>query len=262
MRSSSIFWGVILLLVGSVLLIDNLGLLGELDAWGIIWPVALIMLGAYMLLGILLRRPAKTEQVSIPLEGAGSASLKVRHGAGKLEIGAGGDSTNLLEGLFVGGLERSAKRDADTLRVKLRIPEQGFDFWDSKPELDWRFVLNARVPLVLNIGAGAGRADLDLTNLLVSDLVLKTGASEINLHLPARAGLTRVKVEAGAASLSMHVPDGVAARIHVRSGLSAIRVDQARFPKQDGAFLSPGFDEAANKVDIDIEAGVGSISID
>lgn len=262
MRSSSIFWGVILLLVGSVLLLDNLGLLGDLDAWGVIWPVALIMLGAYMLLGMLLRRPAKTEQVSIPLEGASSASLKVRHGAGKLEIGVGGDAGNLLEGSFAGGLDRSAKRDADALRVKLRIPEQGFVFWDSMPDLDWRFVLNAQVPLALNIGTGAGRANLDLTDLLVSDLVLKTGASETNLHLPARAGLTRVKVDAGAASLSLHVPDGVAARIQVRSGLSSIRVDQARFPKQNGVFLSPGFDEAANKVDIDVEAGVGLIAID
>lgn len=262
MRTSSIFWGVILLLVGSVLLLDNLGLLGDLDAWGIIWPVALILLGAYMLLGMLLRRPTKTEQVSIPLEGAGSASLKVRHGAGRLKIGAGSGLDNLLDGSFMGGLDLRSRRDGDVLRVKLRQPDQSMPFWGDTVALDWQFDVNPQIPLTLDIGAGAGKAELDLTNLLVSDLVLKTGASETNLHLPARAGLTRVKVGAGAASLSLHVPEGVAARIQVRSGLSSIRVDQQRFPKQNGVFLSPDFDEAANKVDVDIEAGVGSITVD
>jgi len=261
MRSSSIFWGVILLLVGSILLLDNLGLLGDLDAWGIIWPVGLILLGAYTLLGIVLRRPAKTEQVSIPLEGASRASLKVRHGAGRLEIGAGSNSGNLLEGSFAGGVDYKSRREDDKLRVKVSVPEPGFGFWDSSTELDWRLEVNPQVPLTLDIGAGAGKAELDLTGLMLSDLKLKTGASETNLHLPAHAGLTRVKVEAGAASLSLHVPEGVAGRIRVQSGLSSIRVDQARFPKQDGGYLSPDFDAAANKVEIEIHAGVGSIVI-
>lgn len=262
MRSSSIFWGVILLLVGSVLLLDNLGLLGDLDAWGIIWPVALILLGAYMLLGLLLRRPAKMEQVSIPLEGAGSAYLKVRHGAGRLEIGAGSGFGDLLEGSFVGGLDYRSRRDGDVLRVKMRQPDQGAPFWGDTAALDWQFNIHPQIPLALDISAGAGKAELDLSDLMISDLTLKTGASETNLWLPARAGLTRVKVEAGAASLTLHVPEGVVARIRVQSGLSAIRVDQERFPKQNGEFLSPSYDEAANKVQIEIEAGIGSIVID
>lgn len=261
MRSSSIFWGVILLLIGSILLLDNLGYLGDLDAWGIIWPVGLIFLGVYTLLGILLRRSAKTEQVSIPLEGASRASLKVRHGAGRLEIRAGSSLGNLLEGSFAGGVDYKSRREEDNLRVKLRAPEQGFGFWDSSTELDWRFTVNSQVPLTLDIGAGAGRAELDLTDLMLSDLKLKTGASESNLHLPAHAGLTRVRVEAGAASISLHVPEGVAGRIRVQSGLSSIRIDQDRFPKQDREYISPGFAEAANKIEIEIEAGVGSIVI-
>lgn len=262
MRSNSIFWGVILLLVGSILLLENLDLLGDLDAWGIIWPVALILLGAYMLLGMLLRSPAKTEQVSIPLEGADSASLKVRHGAGRLEIGAGGGFGNLLEGSFMGGLDHSSRRDGDALRVKMRPPDRSAPFWGETIALDWQFNVNPQIPLTLDIGAGAGKADLDLTELLVSDVVLKTGASETNLHLPAHAGMTRVKIEAGAASLSLHLPEDVAARIRVRSGLSSIRVNQERFPKQNGEYLSPGYEEAANKVEIEIEAGVGSIVVD
>jgi hypothetical protein len=73
--------------------------------------------------------------------------------------------------------------------------------------------------------------------------------------------MTNFKVEAGAASLVIFVPEGVAARIEADAGLATVTVDQNRFPKQGGIYQSENFENAENKVDIRIETGMASIDI-
>jgi hypothetical protein len=81
------------------------------------------------------------------------------------------------------------------------------------------------------------------------------------MTLPARAGKIRVKVASGAASVMLRVPEGVAARISVESGLAGISIDQNRFPRSAGGYQSPDFDRAENSADIRIETGVGSVEV-
>lgn len=45
-RQESLFWGIILLIIGGIFLMDNLGM--DIDIWQIIgdyWPVLLIVIG-------------------------------------------------------------------------------------------------------------------------------------------------------------------------------------------------------------------------
>ena len=97
--------------------------------------------------------------------------------------------------------------------------------------------------------------------MLVTELRLETGASSTDITLPAKAGYTKAKINAGAASASVRVPSGVAARIQVSGGLASINVDPDRFPRQGGIYQSPDYDAASNKVDLTIDTGVGSISV-
>jgi predicted membrane protein len=81
------------------------------------------------------------------------------------------------------------------------------------------------------------------------------------VNLPIQAGYTRVEVESGAASVTLRVPEDVAARIKASGGLSEISVDQNRFPRTGNGYQSADYDTAANKVDILIETGVGSVKV-
>jgi hypothetical protein len=73
--------------------------------------------------------------------------------------------------------------------------------------------------------------------------------------------MTTVKVELGAASLDMTVPQGVAARIRAEQGVSAIEIDTARFPYSNGIYESADYSSAPNKVDVKIEAGAGRVAV-
>jgi hypothetical protein len=68
-------------------------------------------------------------------------------------------------------------------------------------------------------------------------------------------------VKSGAAAVSLRLPEGVAGRIYIQSGLAGISVDTSRFPQVSGGYETPGYGTAANKADIRIETGVGSIDI-
>lgn len=261
------FWGVILILIGGLLLLYNLGYLA-VNVWVLIWPLFLIVLGLWFLWGVVFgRRGVEAEEAVIPLEGAGRAHLRIRHGAGRLKIDAGAGPDELVTGTFGGGLDYRARRREDLLDVDMRVPADVFPHfwmpwdWFAGGGLDWSLGLNSEIPFSLDLETGAVEMRLNLADLRVTDLRVKTGASATYLTLPASAGHTQTRIEAGAASVVVLVPDGVAARIHVQGALAGINVDKSRFPRMGKIYQSPDYDTAPNKADIEVEAGVGSIEI-
>jgi hypothetical protein len=56
------------------------------------------------------------------------------------------------------------------------------------------------------------------------------------------------------------VPQGVAARIRIDTGVSDVKVD-SRFPRVGNVYQSPDYESAANAVDMDIDAGAAQIAV-
>ncbi len=262
MWSGNRFWGVILVLAGGLLLLDNLGVI-RVNVWNLMWPLFLITLGLWALAGGFFRgRSAAAERASIPMEGAASARVRISHGAGRLVVRSGAGPNELASGTFGGGLEYRSRRAGQSQEVDMRIRD-GFSFpWMWGEGLrDWSFGLNGDIPLSLEFKTGASESRLDLSGLNVTDLRLETGASDTRLTLPAAAGQTRARIQAGAASVEVKVPDGVAAKVKVRGGLYSASVDTARFPKGGDDYQSPEYETASNRVDLEIETGAGSVKV-
>jgi hypothetical protein len=265
MRRCTYFWGTILVLLGILLMLDNLDLL-PVKLWDILWPTLLVLLGIWILVGSFSsQRNLEPEHLLIPLEGATQVNLRVNHGAGRLRFRSGSSLDELAEGDFVGGLDLRSQKMGDTLDAEMSVPTRNYPigpwFWGRR-SLDWSVELNGEIPLRLDIRAGANEADLDLTGMQVTELHLSTGASSTRLTLPESAGHTRATVEAGAASVSIRIPQNVGARIRSQGGLASISVDRTRFERvSSGLHQSVDYDSASNRVDLDIQAGVGSVDI-
>ncbi len=266
MRPWSFVVGIVLILIGVFAILQVAFGIGWL-----FWPVILIGAGLW-LISRFGRGPfgaVPREQASVPRDGAREAAVTVRHGAGRLVIGGGLAAANdlLLAGTFGGGLEASRRLEGDRLVVEMRVKDRDVSHyifprgrgWAGL--LDWDFTLSAGLPLWLTLVEGASEARLSLTDLQVRELRIKTGASSTSVDLPASAGHTTVMVESGAASVRLRVPPGVAASIQVRSALAGVHVDRTRFPQTGGGYRSADYDQAANKVDIFIETGVGSVDV-
>lgn len=264
MRRSGLLWGVILLLVGLLLLLSNLGVI-SVNMWSAIGAVVLIAMG----LGILWSafagpQAAEGEEISIPLGDAITARLRLEHAVGRLRVDGGARAGLLLAGTFSGGLDYQTRRKGDEIVVRMSphsFPHVLAPWHWGREGLGWTFGLNKEIPLSLNLQTGASDTRLDLSELQVTDLRLGAGASSVNVTLPAGAGHTRVRIEVGAASVSLRVPPDVAARVQFKGALASVDVDRNRFPRTDGVYQSPGYDAAENKIDIEAEAGVGSLRV-
>lgn len=263
-----LFWPLVLILIGVILLLSNLGLLPG-SVWGYFWPLALLALGVSLLAGAFRgapQVPATSERQ--PLEGASAGNVTIRHGAGRLKVRAGGDASALFAGTFGGGVYKRVQRSGDLLDVTLRVPEQDWSRyafpWNwstSSHGLDWDITLNPEIPLALAFEIGASQAELDLSGLRVTDLSIKTGASAAQITLPAQAGLTRACIESGAASVDVHVPDSAAARISGRMGIGRLDVDPGRFQRRGDAYESEGYADAQNRIELTVEGGVGTVTV-
>lgn len=267
MSRSRVFWALVLLLLGFLLLLKNTGLL-EFEVWPLFWPSILILVGVWFLWDSLSRTPpAENKKAYIPLDGAEEARIHIKHGAGRLEVSGGSAPDHLLSGTFGWGLEKEVHREASKLDVLMRpslgiFPDVIFPWtWTSGHGLDWTVACNEEIPLDFVFETGAGEAILDLSHLQVREISVHTGASSTTVKMPQNAGQTSMKLGAGVASVVVQVPDGVAARIKSVGGLSSVNIDQGRFTKKGDEYISEGYHDAENKTDIRIETGVGSVKI-
>jgi uncharacterized membrane protein len=212
----------------------------------------------------------KTTQVVIPLEDATHAEIEVLHVAGCLKMLSGAAGKTLVQGTCQGYVDSQVTREGDLLKTRLapRAP-QGFLNWRrypwawESPALDWKLNLGASIPLALRIQKSSGEIDFDFTRTHLTDLRLEMGSGSIDLRLPANAGQTAIRIKAGDVSLAIQVPAGVAARIQGAKYLANLDVDLTRFPSigEGNEYCSENYDTAANRVEIHLELGLGSVSI-
>ena len=252
-------WPIVWTAIGVVLLLSTTGNLAEgpLEVVTTWWPWLAIGLGVWFLVGAVVPHGAGlVEALALPLEGATEASVRIRFGAGDLTTRAAAPG-RLVDGEFVGGVNH---RGSGLGRIELeQDTSHGWPWLDRRSS--WTVGLTREVPLDLRVDAGASRNVLDLRELTVRSLELHTGASETRVVLPQAAGATSVRAEAGAASLVIEVPDGVAARIRTRVVLGSVQVDESRFPPVAGGYELRDYSTAANRADIDVQGGVGSLRI-
>ncbi len=260
MNRNQLFWGAVLLLVGSLMLANEMGvrLPNGNSLMSLIWPLLLIGLGVWVMLGVFLRRELESESASIDLQGAREAVVRINHGAGEFRLHDGATANELLHGTFNGGLDSNASRNGDRLEVRLRpvndfLPLRPFGFHNQR---DWDVAFSRSIPARLDMNLGANKSTIDLRELNITDIKLKSGASDKTLTLRAR-GRLNADFEIGAASLTIIVPDGVAVRANATVGAGDFLMDRSRFPSNE----SPDFASAPNAVDIHVRGGAASVRV-
>ena len=252
-------WPIAWIVIGVLLLMSTTGAIGRGPAELITeyWPWALIALGIWFVIGALLPAGrALAETLEIPLPGTPDGGIRIRFGAGNLEVRAAA-SGHLVDGTFEGGVTH---RLTGPGRVELAQDTRYGLPWLERAS-NWTVGLTTEIPLDLRVDAGASRTVLDLRDLRVRNLDLQTGASETRVKVPRAAGATTIRAQAGAASLTIEVPAGVAARIRTKMALGSTQVDEARFPRGGAGYESPDYATAENRVEIDVQGGVGSLRV-
>jgi hypothetical protein len=265
MRRNQLFWGVILLLVGILMLAGSMGLRlpNGFMPMDLFWPIALVIAGLWILIGVFVRGKMEFQTASIDLQGASRAHLRISHGAGEMKFHGGAGKNELVHGTFSGGLDQDSSMHGGQLDAYMRPAKDilDFPFFLGRPvQLDWDVAMNTDIPTDLIFNLGADKSTIDLNDMNITGLKLETGASDTCLTLPSR-GRIHADLDLGAAALEVIIPDGVAARIRASIGVAELIVTESRFPRNGNIYLSPDFETATNTADIIINAGAASIKI-
>jgi len=290
-----------LVVLGILFLLSNFGVISSdfwSTLWRF-WPLIFVLLGIEILLGVTrgwvaiilvllavavvaaigfglafgyrtdggwFRRERVSQEWEVELGSLAEAEVLVKFGAGTVDIGAlPSRSANLLEGELEYDRSRGMpvkeieQRDGKGILTLSSASSRGVFFGVGGE--DWELKLSRDIPLDLSLEAGAASIDLDLEPLKVRNLRLQVGASTVKVKFPESAGTTSAVIKAGAATIDLDIPEGVAARINTKLGLSTLRIDESRFQKSDGYYISPGYDTAENRLDISLETGVSTVTI-
>ena len=292
-RDRGVTGAAILITLGAVFLLDNLGML----PWGIwgtllrLWPVLFISIGLDILLayrstlGALLslvltlsvvagilwlgmsgRLPAQypvTQEISEPLGDATAAEVELSPGIVSLRVDVSPEtSSRLIAGTVRSGreweLEIDSSTSGDTARVSV---EGGADVttgnWFS--EQNWDLRLNGDVPIDLTLDVGAGEVILELGELTADRLNVSLGIGETMVVLPAEGRYT-ARVEGAIGQTTVIVPAGLEVRAEVDAGLSGRSVPPS-YVCDDDVCTSPGYDNADHRVDLAVSQAIGNLVI-
>lgn len=205
----------------------------------------------------------RTESQSVKLGDAKSVSVDVEFGAGVLDLAGGGK--NLLDADFtynVAKLKPEVEYKDGTLVV--RQPDiSGFPNLVDLPDFrnQWELRLYDGVPIDLSVDIGAGASDLHLAGLSLTKLNVTLGAGTYTVDLTGDwARNLDVTIDAGAALLTVRLPKDVGARVKVASGPHTI--ETSGLTKDGEFYTNAAYDTAGVTMQIDLEAGIGTINLD
>jgi hypothetical protein len=298
-RGIRLFWPIILIGVGSILLLTNLGVIHG-NPWTLIfqlWPVLLIALGLEILLGgstgwravmsallglalvggilwILIAQPAipglnfgasslQTTTISEPLDGVESARIDLSFGAGTSKVYALSDSNNLIEGQLqtYSSPNFSVSTSNDRATIVLGPgPVSVPMIFPSVSEETWNVGLNSSATYQLDLNVGVGQSTIDLTKLDISGGEIDGGVGTSELYLPGD-GKYRLAINGGVGTIRIYVPSDLAVRAEVNGGLGSFNRLPEMQEVRDDVYETPGFSSAEDAVTLIIDGGVGSISM-
>lgn len=243
-RRSGLFFPLLLVAVGILFLLVNLGVVGReiwRDVWRF-WPALLILLGLDLLGGrgsigravgslfsvLVLVAAAfvlfhlfapdawitEVQSLSQPLSGASSAQIVLACDGCSITLDGASSQGTLIEGVVAlrrdDRLHQALREDGGVLRFELQSdPLLPFLLTASRSEHTWDLRVSNELPLALSIEAGPS-IDLDLEGLQIDRADLSTEEGVTTLRLP-RTGHTIVYV--GGDELWLRVPEGLGVRL-------------------------------------------------
>jgi len=294
MKVSTLFWGVLFLLIGGLILLDNLGVLNvEWVAIWRLWPLILIFWGLSLIIGK--ERPKwyvvvllilliifmiiavfvaewydrdydyvvseSNQQTFVePYSGAVErASFALSSGAGKFLLQ---DTTNQLFdastqvgfGKYSLTTDRSGDSESLSLRFKGRSTHWSFGRFRNRAEVR----LNVHPIWDIDVETGAASLDFDLSPYKVDQVKIDAGASSLKLRLGDRTSESHVRIRAGASSIQIEVPETVGCEVRAETKLSSRRM--RGFEKVgDDKYQTSNFESAAKRISVEIDAGISSV---
>jgi hypothetical protein len=294
-RRGGLFIPVLLMVVGTIALLANLGLLNTAATDRLIqlWPLALVLIGVLVIVSRTMSRgPAtvvsvlvtvllvggaatyatlgadigqRTTDFSGPVGELSSARLVLDHGGAEVTVKGSSDLGSALYRAHIvnPGLAATPTVSLQGNSLDVNVPDTGFLlFGNGAREVD--ITLSSRVSWGIDLHGGASSGTLDLSQLRLTDMTIEGGASDITATLAPPGQNVTITVSGGASNLRFHAPPGAAVRIDVNGGASSLHADGHDYNELGGSvsYTSPGYGASSSRYTITVNGGASDVTLD
>ncbi|MCJ7511380.1 MAG: DUF5668 domain-containing protein [Anaerolineales bacterium] len=296
-RHGGIVGPTMLIGIGAVLLMDNLGRLGQ-SPWTVLldlWPIILVAAGLDLAIGYrslagavlaavlslvvlagaiggladrdgLPTENLAAEVVQVQLNGVASAKVTLAPLAASLRVGSLQDDTLLLAGkIYSHPWERVGQaylRSGNTARVKLQTTGASLSpttsFAGTTPA--WDLGLTPAIPLDIEVSLVAGEANLPMGDLTAESLKVELVFGQSTVVLPAN-GKYDARLSGVFGQTVVVIPAGLEASVRLEPLLTGRTIDSDLRQLPDGRYVTAGYGQAENQVDLVISQVVGAIEV-
>lgn len=243
-------------------------LFGQRGGWGrIVAVIVALALVAGILLGTqplhVAPQPGQPITIAQPLEDISSAEIRIDASLSMLTIRGEPLSDSLIQGSVVplpGENIRwgySVRGGEGVFRLYSEMTRQIRS--QGTTQARWDLVLTDRLPIRLDLNAGVGESDLDLSRLVVPELNVDAGVGQVSITLPGQGAVTG-RIDAGVGEVVLRVPAGRPARIRIETGLGGASADDG-FVKQNGYYVTPAYQDGVDAIDLVVSGGVGAVRL-
>lgn len=185
---------------------------------------------------------------------SGTINLDIEFGAGELNITPGAEDALVSGTATYNVVEFAPVIEESGRNVTVTMNSEDVNF-DAVPNFDnventWDLELASDVEMELGISAGAYEGDIELGGMSIERMRYSGGASDARLSFsePNLVAMERLTIEAGASSL-------------VVSGLANTRAERIDFSGGAGDFTLEFSGELDEDMEVNVSAGVGSVTI-
>ena len=216
-------------------------------------------------------KTTETKLINVPLPSdVKKARVNLNLGGAKVYVGAL-DSNQLMTGNYQGLKQNNVgwpdesglttHQSGDTLKVDLSSTSLGRSS-NNMNGSDLELNLSKKVHYDLDMSAGAINGRMDLSQLLVDNLKISTGASDFRLEFGDTGIATLGKIDSGASKLTLVIPENVGVTIRLNGVATSTNFMGSGLLSNDKNWVSPQYDEAKTKINLDISMAAGSVQLE
>ncbi|GAB3173441.1 LiaF transmembrane domain-containing protein [Telluribacter humicola] len=195
---------------------------------------------------------AAIQEATFNLEG-GAGEFKLTSTTPKLFEA---DTRTTLGG-FISNI-RSNKLDG-TATIDFKMEDEQINIKNGKVKNIVTMSLNEAPIWNVDLGIGAGKADMDLSSYKVKSLKVSTGVADVDVRLGDKTD-TDVKIESGVASVTIEVPKSAGCEVRIDGAMNIRDLDDLQ-KIGDNLYRSPNFSTASRKITIKYDAGLSKVRI-
>lgn len=283
---------VFMVVLGSVLLMNSLGILG----WGTwellwrLWPILLVTVGIEIIIGrrnlwistgvvivivgllggviwyvdppqLAYRDELEEASVHQALDDIEQARLTFKPAVGRLDLSRSQDTGILVSGSYqtqndgqvYAGYEVDGRTGIFEMKTQPVMMIPNDNGWE------WELDLTDQIPLDLEMSMGVGELVADLSELDLSALDVNQAVGEVVVTLAAEESYSGEFSQA-IGKIQVEIPESAGVRIKVSRAISSLSIP-SDFDQYGDFYYSPNYEDAEIKIQLEISQAIGSIEV-